>query len=322
MKECIILAPGARGTELIKSLAMHGINSFNLRICSAGELARLSLMRSGISVTDDFISSREETALIAEAAKGEDYFIPGHNSNGYDHPSEEDTGKMDARISYSDLRSIAAAVRQMRGLVPDGDEEENIANVMKGGVFYGKNKALVSVYKKYMKFLRDRKLTDSVSLVRKALLESSALDADLIILEEYPLSPLERALIEKLSDGSYTEMSLAKLFGTDALKTKIESYKNCYGAPNEAESILDDIYRGNSIDKCTVAVTDPGVYGQLFFDLALSYDLPITFGCGIPVTNSNPARLLALYRRWMSGGFFGGFWQSAEILQKFSFFFI
>ena len=306
MKERIILAPGAKGSELVKSLAMHGMNSFNLRICGAGELARISLMRSGVAVTEEFISRREETALIAEAAEGEDYFIPGHNSDEDDHPSEEYSGKRDARISYSDLRSIAAAVRQMRSLVPDGDEEEHITNVMRGGDFAGKNNALVSVYKRYTKLLRDRKLTDCVSLVRKALLESGSLDADLIILEEYPLSPLEKALIEKLSDGSYTEMSLAELFGTDASKTKVESYKNCYGAPNEVESILDDIYRGSSLDKCTVAVTDPGIYGQLFFDLALSYDLPITFGCGIPVTNSDPARLLALYRRWMTGGFFGG----------------
>ena len=64
MKECIILAPGARGTELIKSLAMHGVNSFNLRICSAVELARISLMRSGVSVTQDFVSRREETAEL------------------------------------------------------------------------------------------------------------------------------------------------------------------------------------------------------------------------------------------------------------------
>ena len=39
--------------------------------------------------------------------------------------------------------------------------------------------------------------------------------------------------------------------------------------------------------------------------MSVLYDIPITFGCGIPVTNSNPAKLLALYERWCTSGFFG-----------------
>nr|MCR5371045.1 PD-(D/E)XK nuclease family protein [Clostridium sp.] len=78
-----------------------------------------------------------------------------------------------------------------------------------------------------------------------------------------------------------------------------------YGAPNEVEGILADIYSGKDLDQCTVAVTDALTYGQLFFDYALLYDIPITFGCGIPVMNSNPARLLALYHKWITGGFYG-----------------
>ena len=49
MKESIILTPSANGSELTKSLAMHSVNCFNQRICGAGELARLALVRSGIS---------------------------------------------------------------------------------------------------------------------------------------------------------------------------------------------------------------------------------------------------------------------------------
>ena len=63
MREKIILAPGANGGELTKSLAMHGVNCFNLRIVSAGELARIAMMRSGVAIKEDFVSSREETAM-------------------------------------------------------------------------------------------------------------------------------------------------------------------------------------------------------------------------------------------------------------------
>lgn len=67
MKERIILAPGVDNTELIKNLATHGFNCFNLRICGAGELASIALMRSGVTISEGFVSSREETIIVSEA---------------------------------------------------------------------------------------------------------------------------------------------------------------------------------------------------------------------------------------------------------------
>ena len=53
MKERIVLAPGANGRELLKSLAMHGVRSVNLRIVSGGELARIMLaMKNVLSELD------------------------------------------------------------------------------------------------------------------------------------------------------------------------------------------------------------------------------------------------------------------------------
>ncbi len=286
MRERIILTPGAMGIELEKSLAMHGVNSFNLRICSAVELARMSLMRSGVAIPGDFVSRREETALVAEAAMDVEYF---------------------KTASYSDMKDLAGAIRSMRSLVAEKDEEELIADIMSRGEFTDKNAAIVSVYQKYIKLLKERKLTDSVFVIRKALSESVPFDADFLYLTEYPLNPLEKALLTKLSGGKARETSLTELFEIEGAGVKIDSFKDCYGASNEVEAIIDEIYKTNAVDKCTVAVTDPLVYGQLFFDLALLYDIPITFSCGIPITNSNPAGLLALYHRWISGGFFSGY---------------
>ena len=86
---------------------------------------------------------------------------------------------------------------------------------------------------------------------------------------------------------------------------RIESIKNCYGATNEVETVISDIYSGKKLDQCTVAVTDIATYCQLFFDYALLHNIPMTFGCGLPIINSNPARLLVLYNIWMTTGFFG-----------------
>ena len=284
MRERIILAPGANAAELTQNLAMRGVNCFNQRICGAGELARIALMRSGIPVKEDFISAREETAIVAEAVKGEKYF---------------------GKVTFSDIKEISGAIRRLRSLVPETDEAKQIEDKLGKGIFTEKNTALLNVYLNYKKIIEDRKLIDSVSLIRKAIDECNSIKADFYTLKEYPLNPLERKLIDKLSGGSVQKSDLHTLFGVARSQLKITDFKNCYGAPNEVETILTDIYSGKSLDKCTVAVTDSTTYGQIFFDYALLYDMPISFGCGIPIINSNPARLLDLYYEWMTGGFFG-----------------
>ena len=284
MKEQIILAPGLNGNELIKSLAMHGISSFNLRVCSAAELARMALMRSGVSITETIISRREETIIAAEAIKGVKYF---------------------EKTSISDVEAVATAIRKIRGFVSGAvDEVPAVSEILKNGPLESKNAALLAVFRNYRKIMSEKKLIDSVSLIRKALTDCKNFDAELIVLNEYPLSPLEKALAEVLSAGKMRHSSLFEIFAIKDKQVRINSNKRCYGAPNEVETVIADIYSGKSLDKSTVAVTDPILYGQLFFDTALLYDIPISFGCGISIVNANPAKLLVLYQRWISGRIF------------------
>lgn len=283
MKERIILAPGLNGSELTRNLALHGINSFSTQVFSSGEFARYTLMRSGITITEEFINSKEENAIVAEAIKDESYF---------------------GKSSYSDIQEIAKAVRQMRSLVTSVDEAQFLEEIMSQGIFKEKNAALISVYKKYKKYLSEHNLIDSITLIHKSIDNSSPFDADFYVLDEMPLSPLEKKLIEKISAGKYKTVKIAELYIADSKPLKLESIKNCYGAANEVETIISEIYSGRQLDQCTVAVTDISTYGQLFFDNALLYNIPVTFGCGLPIINSNPARLLVLYNQWMNS-FFG-----------------
>ena len=128
MRERIILAPGLNGTELTRSLALHGVNSIGLRICNAAELARLALMRSGISIAEDFVSAREETAIAAEAAAGEPYF---------------------GRTSYSDIQEIASAIRRMRCLAASADEEGELERALPAGIFKENVPALVGEFQDF-----------------------------------------------------------------------------------------------------------------------------------------------------------------------------
>ncbi|MDO5133016.1 MAG: PD-(D/E)XK nuclease family protein [Eubacteriales bacterium] len=284
MRERIVLAPGLNGNELTRSLALHGVNCIGLRICGAAELARLALMRSGVSIAEDFVSAREEAGIIAEAVEGEPYF---------------------GKASCSDIQEIASAVRRMRSLIASEDEAQELERILSQGIFNEKNNALLQVYRRYMEILSRRNAVDAVSLIRMAAEKSSVISAEFLTLKEYPLSPLETTLLDRISGGAAAETGIHELFGVAEGNVHIDSIKNCYGAPNEVETILEEIYTGKQLDQCTVAVTDGVAYGQLFFDYALLYDIPVTFGCGIPIIHSNPARLLALYYKWITGGFFG-----------------
>ena len=337
--EQIILAPGINGNELLRSLAMHGKNCFNVRICSASNLARLALMRSGIPIKENFISSQEAAAIIAEAvkavkaekeAKGTKITDTEKNAKASkkaetDNDKENDKFYFD-KTTYSDIRAITIAVYRMRSLVPGGkveDEAKAIQNALeKNKDFEKKNNALITVYREYIRILAEKQAIDSVSVIRKAVAECKPMDAEFVFLEEYPLNPLEKSLFEVLSGkkiGECKPRKMEELFIDSELKQpkkekltenlpyqyNIKSFKNCYGAANEVETILEDVYKDKSPDKCTVAVTDAATYGQLFFDYSLLYNIPVTFGCGIPITNSNPAKLLSLYYHWMNDGFFG-----------------
>jgi predicted CopG family antitoxin len=286
MRERIILAPGAKQSEIKKSLALHGVNCINLKIMGSGELARYALMKSGISIEEDFLTSKEECAIIAKAVAGEEYF---------------------GKTSYSDIKQIANAVKLMRTLTTNYNEEESISDVLNYGLFKNKNKSLLNVYKKYMAILKESNALDNVSLMRKAMKECKPFDADFECLMEYHLSPLETDFLSMISDGKFKEISIADLYGIKQGSARIESFKNCYGSPNEVETIINDIYKNKKLDTCTVALTDSSTYAQLFFDYALLYDIPVTFGCGIPIINANPAKLLVLYYHWITDGFFGTF---------------
>ena len=284
MREKIILAPGANGSELIKSLAMHGVNTFGLRIMGSGELARMALMRSGISISERFLSAKEECTVMALLVSGDEYF---------------------GRTKYSDVQEIAKAVRTIRSLVTGEDEIGQIRSILSGGIFTEKNEALIRACEKYINYLSSEGYVDSVSITRRASLICDVINADMYALNEYPLTPLECSLLDRLSGGTYKEISITSLFEGSDKPVSIESIRNCYGASNEVGMIIDDIYRDKKMDKCTVAVTDAGTYTQLFLDYSLLYDLPVTFGCGIPIINSNPGRLLSVYYHWMTAGYFG-----------------
>jgi len=149
MQERIILAPGASASELLRSLARFGVNTLGLRITGSAGLARTALMRSGISIREEFLPPLEEAPLIFSYLKEIDYF---------------------SSASYADAEALAAALSSARRLLPF-DEEEGLRTALARGEFMDKNDAIFEAYERYIAACKVHGRLDSIQLVRKALEE-------------------------------------------------------------------------------------------------------------------------------------------------------
>ena len=285
MKETIILAPGAGNSELLRTLAKFGKSTLGLRILSRVELAKYALMKKGISITEEFLTAKEEPSVIYSFLKEIDYF---------------------KAASFADAESLSSALSTMRSLIPS-DEEQVLKTRLASGEFPEKNTAVLEVYERFLDKCSEDDRIDSISFVRRAIEEAASADnADYLTLSEYPLMPLDKALIEVVSGGEYKEISLIDLFGREKKDASDLSFTEGYGRINEVKDILDGIFRNEiPLDKCVIASADTSAYSQVFYDLACSYDISVTYGSGVPILNSNPARLLKLIYEWKTSGYYG-----------------
>ena len=283
MKETILLAPGVNGTELLRTLAKNGKNTLGMRVLNGVQLAQEGLIRAGIPVTEEFLTRREETSLYDSFFREIPYF---------------------ASASFADAQQLAGAVYRVRSL--SLEEEAAFERLVSEGEFREKNEALRKAYQRYISRLAQENRIDSIGLMQKALREAEPVEAEFLCLKEFPLSPLERAVFGKLSGGEGTETDLMTLLGKEAAPLKIENCTRAYGAVNEVEHILSEILsQGLPLDQCTVAVTDPAFYSELFYDYSVQHGLPMSFGTGLPIVLTNPGKLVKLFLDWEKTGYNG-----------------
>ena len=282
MQERILIAPN--GTELLRMLARSGISTLGLRIMHSVELAQFALMRSGVPLTETPVTPDAEAALIYKSLPEIPYF---------------------KSASLHDAQNLAGTLRTLRLQITD-NERDTIAAGLNGSPFAEKNEALLKVYDAYTAALQENGMIDSVGILRYAVSRAKALSAECLVLQEYPPAPLEQAVIAQISGGTAKTVSLRELLQKDAKPLPIPQITECYGAVNEAEYIIGTIYKNKlPLDQCTVAVTDAATYAQLFFELTRRYNIPVTFGCGLPITLTNPAVVLRDYASWLTAGHCG-----------------
>lgn len=283
IQERILLLPGANGTELVRMMARFGHNTLGLRIMNGAEFARFALMRSGIVLKENFLPRKQEAALIDGFIRKIPYF---------------------AASGYADSEKIADSLYTLRSLIP-GEESRILEETLPKGEFPEKNEKLLEVYHRYLDALTVSGSIDTIGLLRKALAEAKPLSCPVYTLDEYPLTPLEDALVSHLA-ADRVKTSLPALLGAETDSLRNIDYTASYGSSNEVAAIYQYIVEHNiPFDECTVAAANPALYAQLFFDFAHSKGLPVTFGCGIPIANTNPAKLLTLLYGWSNTGYCG-----------------
>lgn len=282
MQERILIA--LNGTELLRTLARNGISTLGLRIMRPVELAQFALMRSGIPIAETPVINDTEAALIWHFLPEIQYF---------------------QNASYHDAQNLANTMRMLR-LQITNDERKTIAAGLKSSSFTEKNAALLDVYDRYINALQQHNMIDSVGILRCAISQAKSLKTECMILQEYPLAPLEQALISQVSGGKFATVSLCELLHKNEKSLTMPKLTEAYGAANETENVIGTIYSEKlPLDQCTVAVTDAATYTPLLFELTSRFSIPVTFGCGLPVTLTYPAAVLRDYRNWKTSGHCG-----------------
>lgn len=284
IKKKIILAPGANGNELYKSLALRGIHTADVSVMNGASLAQEALINSGIFLSKKILTRRDQENVISDCIKGVSYFD---------------------NASISDIARIVSVINTLRKLVDSEDEEIAVKDALNQGVFKEKNTAICEVYLKYRAYLSNNNCLDSASLMREALFNASSFDAEFIRLEEFPLTALEEALLNHVSDNNVVSSNLLELFNTSNCPIKVNEISNCYGASNEIEHVLESIFEKGNIDNAVIAVADSSTYGQLLYDYSQIFSIPMSFGCGLSVKNSSAGRLLNDYYQWCGNSFYG-----------------
>ena len=287
MQGKIIVANAVNSSELRRSMAMQGVKSLNLRIMNPLELAELLYTKNGIFVKNNILTVREENTIYAKAALSVDYF---------------------KTANYSDVKNLAKAIRTIRSLVVESDSVNTLKKILDDD-FKTKNDAIFEVIGKYYATLLSEAYEDKIDkiqYIREAISKCDSINVKCCMLEEFPLSPLEKALVEKAAgNGNIETCTIADLYGVSEPVYNIKSFKKCFGETCEVEDIIADIFKNSKTGNAVVAVANPATYGQLFFDYACQYNIPMTFGTGIPIGNSNPAKLLKEYKFWIGEGMFG-----------------
>lgn len=275
LKETIIFS-NLNEKELTRSLSLNGKDLFNVCVLNASRLVKEVLIRNGIVLTTKPIDNFKQVCIIYDLLKDEDYF---------------------SSKTLSDAKNITKQLNVARSLCK-GDEFEKLEKVLSDGEFKEKNTALLNIYRKYKKYLKENDLHDIYDEINLVINKGYSFDASFCTLKQEELTPLDEKLIETVSACNYKKVDLLELADKKIKPLENISYDNSYGSINEIENILSYINdKKIKYDDVLIIINDNSYINELINYKNL-YHLPMSFSCGYPISYSNAFGVYELLTLW------------------------
>ena len=307
----ILLIPSRRmKTQILKMLADNGVNPLNLSVKTAKELAYGIAENSIVKSRLTFLEFRDTTDVITDLLKA----LQTRGSLCFFHKIE---------VTFGICSAIAKTVLELfdSGYLHGFVNLEKIENP-------NKRKDLETVIAEYAAWKKANSCIDHTDVADMAYEVFEQRQSEYVsgyALQSCDFSVLEKRIIKKLNiydenvetrDDSALNLSLQ----ADQVK-----FFEAYGEYNEVKEVLRSILQEKiPFDNVLIIAPSGEPYAQLFYQLIQQYtykndalspmgELPITFGTGLPLLLSSPAKLLMLLLDWIGSGY-----RSHEFINIFS----
>ncbi len=319
LEEKVLIMPSfSAGRQLIEAMTRENISSLNLNVETlqdiAAEICKLQLFKNDISV----ISSTRGAFLINGIIKS----LMEKRALYYLNQLEMTPGV------YS---SIYNALLELRFSGYTSTE-------LKTDVFVNESKGndIKLILDEYEKALTTYKYIDEPSLLSLAAkLAVKDQDKIYIVPSNLSLKPLQKEFLQKLLNdkceilhfsnpkalakpASYfiqTEQDNVQFYNSsawlfdqanmpgDVEKSFIDLFQ-AYGEINEVREVISQIRQsGIPLDRAAVFITSHEPYSQLFYNMSQKHGLPVSFGDGIRISNSNPGKFLTALLNWIEADY-------------------
>ena len=307
----ILLIPSRRmKTQILKLLVDNGVNPLNLTVKTIKELAYSVAENSIAKSRLTFIEFRETTDIISDILKG----LQARDSLCFFDKVE---------ITFGICTAISKTVLELF------DSGYLYGNVNLGQIENAnKRKDLETIISAYVLWKNENNCIDHTDIANMAFEYTEQYPLEYVsgyALQACEFTVIEKRLVDKLNLWKGNVKFRNEVKSDVRLQAKQVEFFESYGEYNEVKEVMRRILKEKiPFDNVLVVASSSEPYAQLFYQLLQQYtykndslppmeELPITFGTGLPLLLSSPAKLLLLLLDWIGNGY-----RSHEFISIFS----
>lgn len=260
-------------TELLRSLSLFDVDTFNVRIFAFNDLLDAVNSRLGYIVKNRVLSNSEIEERVLS------FFL---KKVKLDNPS------------YLDVKHFLQTTNNIRLQITESNELDKINSIVEANKDIKSLNLLRDFIVSYFDNLGDD--IDQIMLAHKLIdylknNNSKKLFTKITYFKEDDLLPLEKELLNVIAE-EVNETSVLDLFGSRREKKSLKSINPRYGTRNEVAHVIKDIISNKyPLDECQIVLINKPVYTNELFKFMLNYDLKMTFEGGLPINLSDAYKL-------------------------------